>query len=204
MKVFCGIKANIKNFYSLLMRKKQLIIVFALLVIVGYVMTIQISESDKCSSYCASKGSSSSSQSFFGFGDTVDSYHLGYSHGEENTRHNFICQSATCDPSRTDQVYVSSGYVEFDMGVKPNTENQLTLRLLDNTNCRSGDLYLDGEFYRNITGEGIYDWHDFVYPIPPKYLAKDKIKVKLQFNSSDCYGWDLAIATTKTPACKCY
>ena len=202
-KAFDKTKTKSSSAYSALMKKKQFILVIGIILVGAYAMVVQFSESGKCSAYCSSQGYSSSSQSFFGLGDAVDSYHLGYSHGSENTKHNFVCSGATCDPSRTDQVYVSGGYVEFNMNVKPGTENTLTLRLLDNTNCRSGDLYIDGEFYKKILGEGVYDWHDYEYPIPSEYLSKNTIKVKLAFNSTECYGWDLSAATVKTPSCKC-
>jgi hypothetical protein len=194
---------ELANFYSQLLKKKYPIIVVILLIIAGYALTAHMSKSGECAAYCESQGYIGSSQSFFGLGDNVDTYRLGYAHGDDSKRHNFVCEYATCDPSRTDQVYVSGGYVEFDMNVLPGTDNLLTLRLLDNTNCRAGDLYIDGEFIRNITGEGIYDWHNFDFPIPAKYLAKEKIKVKLAFNSSECYGWDLAMAAINTPSCKC-
>lgn len=137
-------------------------------------------------------------------GNVVDSYHLGYSHASENQQHNLVC-TALCDESRKDQVFIPSGYVEFDMKVVPGTENTLSLKLWDMINCLSGNLYIDDKFFTNIRGNGTYGWHDFEFTIPAEMLKNDKIRVKLQHDdNSECYGWDFSEAYITVPSCRCY
>jgi len=83
--------------------------------------------------------------------NTVDRYHLGYAHADDNIQHNMQC-TAICDESRKDQVYIAQGYVAFDMEVVPDTANSLFLKLWDSVNCRSGDVYIDNKFFQKIRG----------------------------------------------------
>jgi len=191
---------------SWLMKNKFQLAAVVIVFAVAYIAYTNVSESSQCSSMCASNGYSSGQKSFaipFLGGDVVDRYHLGYAHASENQQHNLTC-TALCDESRKDQVYIPSGSVEFDMKVVPGTENSLFLSLWDTINCRSGNLYIDGQLYKNIRGDGTYGWHDFEYKLPAEMLKTDKIRVTLEYDNSECYGWDFSEAYVKVPSCRCY
>jgi len=135
--------------------------------------------------------------------NTVDRYHLGYAHADDNIQHNMQC-TAICDESRKDQVYIAQGYVAFDMEVVPDTANSLFLKLWDSVNCRSGDVYIDNKFFQKIRGDGTYGWHDYEIKLPAEMLKTNKIRVKLEYDNSECYGWDMSEAYVKVPSCRCY
>jgi hypothetical protein len=191
-----------KDIKKSLWEKKYAIIGILLVAAGAYFAFTYVTESDACNASCKSQGYTYGQKSFTD--NTVDSYHLGYAHDSDNKAHNFLCNGAICDESRKDQVYVASGNVEFDMEVVPDTENSLFLKLWDSVNCRSGDVYIDNKLFKKIRGEGTYGWHDFELKLPPELLKTNKIRVRLEYDSSECYGWDFSEAYVKVPSCRCY
>ena len=191
------------------LKKNKFQVAAAIIFVAGaFIAYTNISESGQCSSNCASEGYTSGQKSFHiplitGNGDVVDSYHLGYSHASENQQHKLVC-TAICDESRKDQVFIPSGYVEFDMKVVPGTDNTLSLKLWDMINCLSGNLYIDDKLFTNVRGNGTNGWHDFEFKLPAEMLKNDKIRVKLQSDNSECYGWDFSEAHVTVPSCRCY
>lgn len=167
----------------------------------AYFAYTYVTESDACNASCKSSAYSYGQKSFMD--NTVDHYHLGYAHADENRQHNLVC-TALCDETRKDQVYIPSGYVEFDMKTVPGTQNNLVLNLWDSVNCRSGDLYIDNKIFTKIRGDGTLGWHSFEYNIPPEMLKTDKIRVRLEYDNSECYGWDFSEAYMTVPSCRCY
>ena len=195
-------KKTYKDLKKSLWKNKYAIIVVFLLAGGAYFAFTYVTESDACTTSCTSQGYAYGQKSFTD--NTVDSYHLGYAHDSDNKAHNFLCNGAICDESRKDQVYVASGNVEFDMEVVPDTENSLFLTLWDSVNCRSGDVYIDNNLFKKIRGDGTYGWHDFELKLPSEMLKTNKIRVRLQFDNSECYGWDFSGAYVRVPSCRCY
>jgi hypothetical protein len=193
--------AAYNRFKKSLWKNKYAIIAVAVLAGGAYFALTYVTESDACTSSCKSQGYSYGQKSFTD--NTIDRYHLGYAHANDNLQHNMVC-TAICDESRKEQVYVASGSVEFDMEVVPDTQNSLFLKLWDSVNCRSGDVYIDNKFYRKIRGDGTYGWHDFELKLPPEMLKTNKIRVKLEYDNSECYGWDFSEAYVSVPSCRCY
>ncbi len=192
LSILGGIKFSLRNKY------KILVIIIAIVLI--YFIIFHLQENQKCSSLCLSQGYSSGKKAYF---TTVDKYDLGYKHQQENLNHNLNCK-ALCDESRDDLVYIPYGFVEFEMNSVPNTPNILILRLLDSVNCRSGNLYVNENFITQVRGNGSLSWNDFKFEISAEHLAEKKMQVKLEFDNSECYGWDLSDAFVKIPECQCH
>jgi hypothetical protein len=190
-----------KDLKSSLWKNKYLIVGVLLIAGGAYFAFTYVTQSDACSGSCKSQGYAYGQKSFTD--NTVDSYHLGSAHADENLQHNMVC-TAICDESRKDQVYVASGSVAFDMGVVPDTQNSLFLKLWDSVNCRSGDVYIDNKLFKKIRGDGTFGWHDFELKLPPEMLKANKIRVRLEYDNSECYGWDFSEAHVSVPSCRCY
>jgi hypothetical protein len=182
--------------------EKKYVITGALLVAGGvYFAFTYVTESDACNASCKSREYSYGQKSFTD--NTVDRYHLGYAHANENLQHNMVC-TAICDESRKEQVFVASGFVEFDMEVIPDTQNSLFLKLWDSFNCLSGDVYIDNTFFKKIRGNGTNGWYDFELKLPAEMLKTNKIRVRLEYDNGECHGWDFSEAYVKVPSCRCY
>jgi hypothetical protein len=196
-----SIRRTYKDLKTSVWKNKYPIAAVLLVAGAAYFAFTYVTESDSCTSSCKSQGYSYGQKSFMD--NTIDSYHLGYAHAEDNLQHNMQC-TAICDESRKDQVYVAQGYVAFDMKVVPDTDNSLFLKLWDSVNCRSGNVYIDNKLFQNIRGDGTYGWHDFEVKLPAEILKTNKIRVKLEFDNSECYGWDFSEAHVSVPSCRCY
>ena len=94
--------------------------------------------------------------------------------------------------------------MEFDMPIVEGEDNTLVLRLMDNVNCRSGDLYIDGVFATRVEGNGKFGWNDFEFKIVKQYAKSPSIRVRLEHVDMECYGWDMSDAYIKVPDCICY
>ncbi len=176
-----------------------LFVVFVLIILSGFLS--YLSEKKSCDDFCTSRGFFKGEKHFRG--EVIDHFDFGYSHQQDNLEHNLEC-TASCDKSRDDMVYVSGGYVEFDMSVLEGIDNSLVLRMWDNVNCRSGDIYIDGVFAARIDGNGKFGWKDFEFRIAKEYLNSSKIRVRLEHVNTDCHGWDLSDAYIHAPNCVCY
>jgi len=165
------------------------------------ILCLYLNEQSSCSEFCLSRGYSGGEKSFRS--EIIDHYHLGYNHQTENKRHNLVC-TAICDKTRPEMVYVSNGYVQFDMSLLRDTENKLFLRLGDNVNCRSGDLYINDVFATRIEGNGKFGWREFEFTIAREYTNSSRIRVRLEHVNQECYGWDLSDAYIHVPNCICY
>lgn len=165
------------------------------------IVVFHLNEQSKCSEFCLSRGFSGGGKVFRS--EIIDRYSLGYNHKSENQKHNFEC-TAICDESRGDMVYVSNGYVQFDLSVVEDADNKLFLKMFDNVRCRSGDLYLNNIFVERVEGTGKFGWHDFEFKIPGEFINSSKITVKLEHSNLECYGWDLSEAYIHSSSCKCY
>ena len=163
-------------------------------------LSLYLDEQSSCNEFCLSRGYVGGERSFQG---TVDHYHLGYNHQTENKRHNLLC-TALCDKTRPEMVYVSNGYVQFNMAIVKDRENRLFLRMWDNVNCRSGDLYINDVFMKKIEGNGKFGWHEFEFKIPKEFTNSSRVTIKLEHSDPECYGWDLSEAYIRVPGCRCY
>jgi len=155
-----------------------------------------------CSNACTAQGYPG--YSIPAFGNVIDNYDMGYSNEKENNLRDLRC-TAVCDPSRKEYVYVSGGgYVEFSMRVKPNAENILSIRAIDNQNCRQDDVYMDGQYIGQIYGIGeIGQRTNFELLLPN--TSKSLVRIRIYHNTSktDCYGFDVFSNQIKIPECSC-
>jgi hypothetical protein len=77
---------------------------------------------------------------------------FGWNHRGEYDAHNFICTTCCCDESRKDYIYVSVGYVEFDLKTALNATNyELAITVGNlNENCRRNNVLVDGVLVGNL------------------------------------------------------
>jgi hypothetical protein len=202
---FAGLRTVLENSVSnaaLKARKNLPFLIGALaLLLVLSAAAYYFGEKQSCDSYCVSRTFSGGEKYFRG--EVVDSYHLGYAHQYENLRRGFVC-TAACDPSRPEMVYVSGGFVEFNMSIIPDVDNTLVLNMWDNVNCKSGDLFIDDTFVTRIDGRGKFNWHDYEFKIAKRYATGSSIRVRLEHVNKECYGWDVSAAYVRVPSCICY
>jgi hypothetical protein len=202
---FEGLKSNLMNASSTLSLRvrKNLPAVGAILVLLLVISAASyyFGEKTACSSYCISRTYSGGEKYFRG--DVVDYYHLGYAHQYDNLRRGLVC-TAACDSSRPEMVYVSGGFVEFNMSIIPGVDNTLVLNMWDNVNCKSGDLYIDDMFATRVEGKGKFNWHDYEFKIDKQHAKSSSIRVRLEHVNKECYGWDISSAYVKVPSCICY
>lgn len=77
---------------------------------------------------------------------------FGWNHRGEYDAHNFVCTTCCCDESRKDYVYVSVGYIEFDLKTTLNaTYHELVITVGNlNENCRRNNVFVDGVLVGNM------------------------------------------------------
>lgn len=177
-----------------------LIVFFVLLFAFG--VLFYFNEKAACDESCRIRGFNSSIKHFRG--EVVDKIKLGSIYLRENQmKRGFEC-TAVCDSSRSDMVYVSGGYIAFNLSFVSGVDNTLVLRLWDNAKCRSGDLFVNDIFLARIESNGKYDWHDFEVNVPKEYIVSSNLRLRIEHINRDCYGWDISEAYVKAPTCLCY
>ncbi|MBN2015029.1 MAG: hypothetical protein JW778_07605 [Candidatus Altiarchaeota archaeon] len=179
---------------------KILLLAVVLLIILSGAF-VYLNERRACDVFCRSRGFSHGEK--YLRSEVIDHFDLGFAHVGDNKKHDLIC-TAACDESRDDMVYVSGGFVEFDMSIVQGEDNTLILTMWDNANCRSGDLYINERFATRVVGNGKFNWKDFEFKIDKKYADSSKIRVRLEHVDRECYGWDVSDAYIRVPDCICY
>jgi len=123
---------------------------------------------------------------------------FGWNYKDDYVLHDFVCKTCCCDESRKDYIYVSNGYVEFNIRAVANRTNTLIITVGNlGERCRKNDVYVNG-FYvgdlnKETNGTAI---NDFTFNITPQ---DNLVHVKVEHVSKpeDCWwGNDLVMART--------
>lgn len=183
-------------------KNKWKVIVVLILLWFGLSTLNYNSRASLCSSHCVSKGYPG--YDIPPFGNVIDNYDMGANNEKENILRNLKC-TAVCDPSRKDYVYVSGGgYVEFLMYLEPMADNILSIRAIDNQNCRQDDVYMDGQYIGQIYGIGeVGQRSNFDLPLPRTNKSVVRIRIYHNRSKTDCYGFDVFSNQIKIPECTC-
>ncbi|MFH1126434.1 MAG: hypothetical protein V1703_04870 [Candidatus Altiarchaeota archaeon] len=181
--------------------KWRILLVIALLWVGSFAMNYN-ARASSCSSECSSKGYEGYTIPMFS--NVIDNYDMGSNNEKENILRDLKC-TAVCDPTRKDFVYASgNGYVDFTMYVKSMAQNILSIRAIDNQNCRQNDVYMDGQYIGQMYGIGeIGQRTNFDLHLP--IINKSVVRIRIYQNSSktDCYGFDVFSNQIKIPMCSC-
>lgn len=115
---------------------------------------------------------------------------FGWNHRGEYDAHNFICTTCCCDESRKDYVYVSVGYIEFDLKTTLNaTFHELVIIVGNlNENCRRNNVLVDGNLIGNLNrpanGPDKTEWKFNITP------AGEVVHVRIEHlieNTEECW-----------------
>ncbi|MDD5111966.1 MAG: hypothetical protein PHG85_05430 [Candidatus Altiarchaeota archaeon] len=191
-----------KNTLSTVYTHKWSIVMAVALLYVGFYAWSYDNTSSSCANTCTAQGYAG--YSVPAFGSVVDNYDMGYNNERENNLRDMKC-TAVCDPTRKDFVYVSGGgYVEYSMHVKPFEQNILSIRAVDNQNCRQNDIYIDGAYLGQMFGIGeIGQRTNFEFNIPFTNKSIIKVMVYNNLSKTECYGFDVFSTQVKLPDCAC-
>lgn len=180
------------------------ILILGMVIVILYSISKHFGEiNEDCNSICLGSGFSGGQAAFPYMRAGSDHYDMGFTSVDENRRRVLKC-TAQCDESRGEFVYVSGGYVKFNMESTPTKTHKMTLRIDDSYWCRTMDIKVNGKYVASVkNGDDKVGWTTREYTIEGSYFTSNIAVIEFSHNTPNCIGVDVSDVWLESLDCNC-